>query len=258
MNISLEGRVALVTGAGMGIGQGVAQGLAASGATVIVCDINRDAGEATAASIRDAGGKATFIAADVSSEAACRDMATQVGDAHGRLDVLVNNAGVAIFKGIHDTTDADWEKIISVDLKGVYVATRAMLDLLKASGDALMVSIASVHAQATIPDLTAYAAAKGGVVAMTRSLAQELGPYGIRVNSISPGFTDTPLLRGWIDSTDDPEATVKRVIDLHPIRKIGTPEDIANAIVFLARDRAQFITGINLTIDGGLTTRLHH
>lgn len=136
--------------------------------------------------------------------------------------------------------------------------TRAALPLLQAAQSASVVNIASVHAQLTVANITAYAAAKGGVVAMGRSLAQELGSFGIRVNTISPGFVLTPLLERWLDSEPDRVATLARVNGLHPLGRIGTPADIGALVTFLSSDYAQFITGANIPIDGGLSTRLMH
>jgi len=262
MDISLNGKTALVTGAGSGIGRGVAQVLAKNGAAVAAVDVNVAGGNETAQSITKAGGKATFIEGDVSSDASMIKVVERIGKEFGpALHVLVNNAGVELFKGIQDTSYAEWDKIADVDLKGIFVGTKAALPLLKAAGakgGACVVNIASVHAHATLANLTAYAAAKGGVVSMTRSLAQELGPMGIRVNCISPGFIDTPMVQRWLDSTGNPQGELARVHKLHAVPRIGRPDDIGNMIVFLASEYSTFVVGTNITIDGGLTTRLQH
>lgn len=269
MEISLKGRLALVTGAASGIGCGVAEVLANNGATVVVVDVNDNDGSLTAQSIIDRGGKAMFIHGDVASEASMTKVIERIAaDPVGAkgLHILVNNAGVELFKGIQDTSFDDWDRITSVDLKGIFVCTKVALPMLKkASGvpsgnlpGATVVNIASVHAHATLGNLTAYAAAKGGVVSMTRSLSQELGPMGIRVNSISPGFVDTPMVRRWLNSQPNPVAELERVHKLHAVPRIGKPEDIGNMVVFLASDFATYIVGANITIDGGLTNRLQH
>ena len=258
MNVRLDGRVALVTGAGEGIGRGVALALAAAGAEVIVNDKNAETGEGTATEIRVGGGHARFVQADVSDPHAVAAMFHTIAARTPALHVLVNNAGFNLFKGIQETTLEEWDAIFKVDSTGVYLVTKAALPLLKAAGGASVVNIASVHAQLTVANITAYAAAKGAVVAMGRSLAQELGPLGIRVNTISPGFMDTPLLDRWLASEPDPAATMARVNGYHPLGRIGRPEDIGNLATFLAGDVAGFITGANIVIDGGLTTRLMH
>jgi NAD(P)-dependent dehydrogenase (short-subunit alcohol dehydrogenase family) len=258
MDIRLEKRVALVTGAGEGIGHGCAVALAEAGADVIVNDINPVTGQATAAEIQRMGRRSLFIQADVSDTRAVQAMFDVVQREFGALHMLLNNAGFNLFKTLEQTSLEEWEHIMSVDLRGIYLVTRAMLPLLKAARGASVVNIASVHAQATVADITAYAAAKGGVVAMGRSLAQELGKHGIRVNTISPGFISTPLLDRWFNSEPDPQASLNRVLGFHPLGRIGTPSDIGNLVVFLASDYAGFITGTNITIDGGLTARLMH
>jgi NAD(P)-dependent dehydrogenase (short-subunit alcohol dehydrogenase family) len=258
MHISLADKLALVTGAGAGIGRGCALELARSGAEVVVNDLDAAAGERTVQEIQQLGGKATFVRADVSNEDEVSELAKAISEQRDRLHVLVNNAGFNLFKGIADTTSSEWDRIHSVDLKGIYLTTRTLLPLLKQAGSASVINIASVHAHATTGNITAYAAAKGGVVAMTRSLAQELGPAGIRVNSVSPGFVDTPLLDRWLASEPDAEATMRRVNGFHPVGRIGTPQDIGRLVVFLGSEMSSFITGSNVTIDGGLTARLMH
>jgi NAD(P)-dependent dehydrogenase (short-subunit alcohol dehydrogenase family) len=176
----------------------------------------------------------------------------------GALHILINNAGFNMFKGIADTTPAEWDRIMQVDLRGIYLMTRRALPLLKKAGKSSMISIASVHAHATVPHLTAYAAAKGGVVAVTRSLCQELGPFGIRVNSISPGFTNTAIMDRWLASVPDPQETMRQVNSFHPLGRIAEPKEIGYLAAFLSSDYAAFITGVNVTIDGGLTSRLMH
>jgi NAD(P)-dependent dehydrogenase (short-subunit alcohol dehydrogenase family) len=258
MEISLAGRVALVTGAGEGIGRGCALTLAEAGADVLVNDLNPTTGEATAAAVRQRGRRGRLLCADVSDPAAVQAMLEQARAEFPALHVLVNNAGCNLHKGIADTTPEEWDRVLGVDLKGIYLVTRAALPLLRNAGSASVINIASVHAAMTIADITAYAAAKGGVVAMGRSLAQELGPLGIRVNSISPGFTRTPMVERWLASTPDPQAAMERVNSYHPLGRIGTPEDIGAMVAFLASDLAGNITGANITIDGGLTARLMH
>jgi NAD(P)-dependent dehydrogenase (short-subunit alcohol dehydrogenase family) len=258
MNIDLSKKVALVTGAGAGIGKGCALELARSGADVVVNDVDAEAGPRTVSEIKALGRKAVFIKADISDEAQVQAMAKSIADQFGALHALVNNAGFNLFKGIVDTSPPEWDKIMSVDLRGLYLVTRALIPALKQAGGASIVNIASVHAQMTVPNITAYCAAKGGVVAMGRSLAQELGPMKIRVNSVSPGFVDTPLMDRWLASEPDAAATMRRVNGFHPLGRIGTPQDIGRLVVFLSSEMAGFISGANITIDGGLTSRLMH
>ncbi len=258
MDIRLDGHVALVTGAGEGIGRGCALALAEAGAEVIVNDINPSTGQKTAQDIVATGGRSLFVEADVSDRTAVQNMFATVRSHYPALHTLINNAGFNLFKGISETELEDWNAILSVDMTGLYLVTRAALPLLKQAHGASVVNIASVHAQMTIANITAYAAAKGGVVSMSRSLAQELGPFGIRVNTISPGFMDTPLLARWLASEADPDATLARVNGYHPLGRIGKPEDIGYMVTFLASEYAGFVTGANIMVDGGLTTRLMH
>ncbi len=258
MNVRLDGRTALVTGAGEGIGRGCALALAAAGAEVIVNDKNPATGEDTVEALRRAGGLGRFLAADVSDPHAVAGMFHSIAARYQALHILINNAGFNLFKGIQETTLEEWNAIFSVDSTGVFLVTKAALPLLKAAGNASIINIASVHAQLTVANITAYAAAKGAVVAMGRSLAQELGPFGVRVNTISPGFMDTPLLDRWLATEPDAAAAMVRVNGYHPLGRIGRPEDIGNLVTFLAADVSGFITGANIVIDGGLTTRLMH
>lgn len=258
MDIRLDAKVALVTGAGEGIGRGCALALAAAGADVIVNDINPIAGQATADDIQRMGRRSLFAQADVADADAVQAMVETAQREFAAVHMLVNNAGFNLFKSLEQTTQEEWDRVMSVDVRGIYHVTRTLLPLLKAAGNASVVNIASVHAKATVPNMTAYAAAKGGVVAMARTLAQDLGRYGIRVNSISPGFIYTPLLERWLNSEPDAQASMQRVLNFHPLGRIGTPEDIGNLVVFLASDYAGFISGTNITIDGALTARLMH
>jgi NAD(P)-dependent dehydrogenase (short-subunit alcohol dehydrogenase family) len=258
MNIDLSGKWALVTGAGSGIGRGCAQVLAECGADVAVNDIDPAAAEKTAAMVKKLGRNAIALGGDVGDEAAVTAMYKTLAKSTDQLHILVNNAGFNMFKGITDTTPAEWDRIMQVDLRGIYLMTRAALPALKAAGKSSVINIASVHAQATVAHLTAYAAAKGGVVAVTRSLCQELGPLGIRVNAISPGFVNTAIMDRWLASVPDPQATMKQVNGFHPVGRIAEPQEIGHLAAFLSSDYAGFITGQNVTIDGGLTSRLMH
>lgn len=258
MNVRLDKRVALVTGAGEGIGRGCALALAAAGAEVFVNDKNPATGEDTAETIRLNGGRAHFLAADVSNAREVTAMLQAVALRTHSLHILVNNAGFNLFKGIQETSLEEWNAVFSVDSTGIYLVTKTALPLLKHANNASVINIASVHATLTVANMTAYAAAKGAVLAMGRSLAQELGPFEIRVNTISPGFMDTPLLQRWLETEPDPMASMERVNGYHPLGRIGRPEDIGNLVTFLAGDESGFITGANIVIDGGLTTRLMH
>ena len=258
LQLDLAGTRALVTGSAMGIGAGIAAVLAEAGAHVIGLDITPQAGSQVIEAIVAAGGSAEFIELDLREVSAVEGLGDQLARNHPSLDLVVNNAGVAHFAGVAQTQPKDWEHVMSVDLRAPYLVTRACLSLLEASERASVINIASVHSRMTVATMTAYAAAKGGVAAMTRSMAQELGALGIRVNTVSPGFVDTPLFRSWLESEPDPEASMARVLSIIPTGHIATPREIGQVIAFLASDLARSISGVNLMVDGALTTRLMH
>jgi NAD(P)-dependent dehydrogenase (short-subunit alcohol dehydrogenase family) len=258
MEIALTNRVVLVSGAAQGIGRGIALVLARAGAHVVVCDIQAEEGQATADAIADLGHRSLFVHADISDPAAVSSIMDQVATKFGGLDILVNNAAVEYFRSIEETTIEEWDRTQSVDLKGIFLMTKSALPMLRDSEHAVVVNIASVHATATIPDLGAYAAAKGGIVALTRSLSQDLGRQGVRVITVSPGFINAGMTKVWLDSLEDRQGTLDRINAMHPSGRIGTPEDIGNFIAFACTDLGGFINGVNVIIDGGLTTKLHH
>lgn len=258
MKIDLIKKVALVTGGADGIGKGCVKQLAQAGASVIIYDINGQAAEALSSGLNKEGFNTEFLQGDVVSEMDVSLALNHISNKYGKLDILINNAGFNLFKGIEDTDTEEWDKIMDVDFKGVFRVTKRFIPLLKISGNASIVNISSVHTRSSIGNIFAYAAAKGGVTTMSKTLCQELGPYGIRVNSISPGFTSTPLLERWFNSTPNPSETREKVNSYHPLGKIVSPEDIGNAAAFLSSNMAGNITGIDLVIDGGLSVRLMH
>jgi NAD(P)-dependent dehydrogenase (short-subunit alcohol dehydrogenase family) len=257
VKIDLDGRIALVTGGAEGVGKGIAQTLAQAGAFVVVCDVQDDKGEATVQAIRAAGGGSTYVHADVGDAGMVEALAGEVRNRWGKLHVLVNNAGAVLFRSVGATTSEDWSRLMRVDLWAVHMVTRTFLPLL-VPGASAVTQIASVHALASIADMSVYAAAKGGVISMVRSMAQELGPRGIRVNALSPGFVETPLFRSWLESEPDPKAALARVVGLLPLGRIATARDVGNLVAFLSSDLASCVTGANYVIDCGQTARLIH
>lgn len=245
------GRVVVVTGGATGIGGASAAAFAREGARVVVLDIDARQGKATAAAIAEAGGVAHFCEADVADDDAVRSAVDETVSRYGRLDVMHANAGIEWTKKIVDTSYAEWQHVIDVNLTGVYLACRyALLKMVKQQSGVLILT-SSPHAINTVPDAGAYAASKGGVLALTRSLALEGAPYGIRANALLPGAIDTPMLRREALASPDPDEQLRRFAAIHPLNRLGRAEEIAEAALFLASDAASFVTGTALAVDGG-------
>lgn len=250
--------VVIVTGSGKGIGKGIAKRFAIEGAEVIIATRTAEDGLNTEKELQDLGARATFIQTDVANEASIIHLVSEIDQHFGRIDVLVNNAGVTLFRPLLKATIEDWEKVMNIDLRGVFLCSKHVAAyMVKKKTRGSIINISSNHATSTLPDTEIYAAAKGGVNAMTRSMAISLGKYGIRVNSISPGFTDTPHYQKWLAEKADPERIEKEIFGLHATGSICSPEDIANLAYFLAFDQSAKITGSDILIDGGLTARLY-
>lgn len=254
--MSLKDRTVIVTGAGSGIGRGIAELLAADGARVVIAEIHEENGAAVAEAIRRQGGVAEFIQTDVASEASVNAMVSGAVAHFGSLYGLVNNAGIA---GTQVEAEAmpteEWDRVHSVNLRGAFFCARAAIPHMKRFGKGSIVNIASVHAQFSFAGWAHYDSSKGGLVSLTRTLALENGPHQIRVNTISPGYIDTPIWDAWLAKQPDAAAIEAGTRSWHPLRRRGTPADIAKATRFLLSDDAEWITGINLVVDGGLSIR---
>jgi NAD(P)-dependent dehydrogenase (short-subunit alcohol dehydrogenase family) len=248
-------RVAIVTGGGAGIGMGCAKVLAREGAKVVVVDWDAKTGENTAADIRAAKANARFVQCDVSNEEQVKAVVQTTVDSFGRLDILVNNAGVGVYKSILESTSADWDRCLAINVKGIFLFSKFSIPHMQAAGKGVIINMSSVHAHATAKGVAPYAASKGAVTALTRNMALDYAPT-IRVNAIAPGWVWTPLIESIFQSYPDPAAMLKTVTDRQVMRRMGTPEDIGNAVAFLASDEASFITGAELRVDGGLTCLL--
>lgn len=249
--LSLAGRLAVVTGGGLGLGRAICRRLADAGATVIVADLDGDRADAVAHEIRAEGGSADSHPLDVSDVAAVTALTTQVVAAYGKLDIWVNNAGIYPLTPLFAVTEADWSRMLDVNLKAVYFATREAARQMIATGTGgVVINISSIAAyQAGRPGLAHYAASKAGVVTLTKTLASALGPHGVRVVGVAPGVVDTEglaSLRNRLESSGRAPDT--------PLSRSGEPDDIGRVVLFLASDLARFVAGVTIPVDGGALT----
>jgi NAD(P)-dependent dehydrogenase (short-subunit alcohol dehydrogenase family) len=256
--VKLEEQVIIVTGAGQGIGLGIAQAFARAGSAVVVNDLNADTAQAAAQGIIAEGGRAIATPADISQREQVLAMCDAAVAAFGRLTTLVNNAGWFAFTPFLEQTPEAWQRTLDIDLSGIFHCTQAAVPHMMAAGGGSVVNITSVHATATIPGTVAYAAAKTGVVGMTRTLALELGKHNIRINCVSPGAISTDALKKYFDSLPPEQREKERshMLNFQALPFFGTAEDVAELVLFVCSERARYITGTELVIDGGVLARL--
>jgi NAD(P)-dependent dehydrogenase (short-subunit alcohol dehydrogenase family) len=250
-----QSKVAVVTGAGLGIGQAAAAAFAREGASVVVVDRNREHGESAVQNLQKEGLRGLFVPADVSSETDVKRMVEQVVAQWGRLDILVNNAGIYIQGDVTQTSLDDWNRIIAVNLTGAFLCTRYAVPAMLKNGGGVIVNVASEAGLVGIKGQVAYNVSKAGMIALTKSCAVDLAEQGIRVNAVCPGTTDTPLVREAVSRAPDPAAARRRLEAVRPLNRLGTPDEIASAILYMASGESGYATGAVLSIDGGYTAQ---
>ncbi len=241
----LQGKVAIITGAARGIGRETALLFAAEGAKVVICDL-LDEGEEVAEGVRSRGGEAIFYKLDVTDRDAVKRMVDAVVERYGRIDILINNAGITRDAQFLKMTEEDWDKVIAVNLKGVFNVTQAVAPVMVAQGKGKIVNAASVVALYGNFGQTNYVASKAGVIGMTKVWARELGRKGINVNAVAPGFIQTEM------TAKVPEKILQMVRERTPLGRLGTPRDVAYAYLFLASEESDYVNGAVLSVDGGL------
>jgi NAD(P)-dependent dehydrogenase (short-subunit alcohol dehydrogenase family) len=247
----LANKVAVVTGAAQGIGLGIARSFTAEGAQVILSDVNDAAGEAAAAELRGGGGQAVYVHADVAQEADVRRLMAAAVDHFGRLDIVVNNAGIVAVQTVEESSVEDWDRVMAINVRAIFLTTKHALPHLRAAGGGSILNVASVSSFVGQQGTPAYCASKGAALMLTKSLAVDYGREHIRVNCICPGITDTPMLRQHARQADDSDAHLRRRLERVPTGTLLYPEDMGRAAAFLCSDEAAGITGASLVVDGG-------
>jgi NAD(P)-dependent dehydrogenase (short-subunit alcohol dehydrogenase family) len=250
-----ENQVAIVTGAALGIGQAAAAAFAREGAKVALVDRDRERAEETTRGLQAAAADCLFVEADIARESDVERMVRTVVDRWGRLDVLVNNAGIYFQGDITHTPSQDWNNVMAVNLTGAFLCSQYAVAAMIPRHSGVIVNVASEAGLVGIKGQLAYNVSKAGMIALTKSCAVDLAELGIRVNCVCPGTTDTPLVRAAVGRADDPAAARRRLESIRPLNRLGTPEEIASAILYLASSDAGYATGAVLSIDGGYTAQ---
>ena len=250
--MKLQGRVAIVTGAARGIGRASAVRFAQEGAKVTIADVRADLGHETVSLIAKAGGQASFALADVSKEADVKRMVEETAQHWGRVDILFNNAGYSLVKLVEDTSEAEWDQLLAVNLKAVFFGVKYVVPIMRRQGGGVILNMGSISGLVGQMLTPGYVAAKGAVVLFSKSLALDYGRDNIRVNCLCPGITDTPAFREHISTSADPEALIRERQERVPLGRFLSPEDVARAALYLVSDDSEGVTGIAHLIDGGM------
>jgi NAD(P)-dependent dehydrogenase (short-subunit alcohol dehydrogenase family) len=252
MSEKLAGKVAVVTGGASGIGQRIAERFAAEGASVVVADINSVGGQAVVDEIQNRAGQAIFLEMDVTREADCLRVTTHAVSRFGRLDIMVNNAGVGAAAPIAELSEQMWDSVMAVNLKGVFLGTKHAFRAMRQTGGGVILNTASVAGLLSAPNFAPYNVSKAAVIHLTRTTALEGAAYHIRANALCPVWVDTPMAQAFLQQFPNSDAARRLMEGNIPLNRFGTPDDVAEAALFLASDAAAFITGIALPIDGGI------
>jgi NAD(P)-dependent dehydrogenase (short-subunit alcohol dehydrogenase family) len=248
-------KTVVITGATTGIGRGTAILFGKEGAKVVVAGRREKEGQDTVKAITDAGGEAMFVATNIAKANEVESLIETAAKRYGSIDVLINNAGVAIIKPVHEFTEEEWDTIIDTHMKGTFLCSKYAIPYMIKQGEGAIVNTASIWSFNAYPGWAIYCAAKGGILQLTRAMAVDLAPYKIRVNCVCPGAVRTELMEKAFKESPDPAKTLKIFEDIHPMRRVGEPEDVGKAVLFLASDDASWITGADLSIDGGRKAR---
>ncbi|TDR94714.1 SDR family oxidoreductase [Enterovirga rhinocerotis] len=251
----LGGKIAVITGAGSGIGRATAALFAREGATLLLADKNAEAVEGVVADVVAAGGKASARQVDVSRSAEVKALLEAAVAAHGRLDILVNNAGYGIVGTVESTSEEDWNALLSVNVNGVFFGCKYAVPIMRAQGGGVIVNTASTTSRVGVTDRAAYVASKGAVAGLTRAVALDHVADNIRCNAVGPGTIESPYFDRMLAQSNDPAAFRHGLESRQAMNRLGKPEEIANAILFLASDESSFCTGSTMFVDGGWTAR---
>ncbi len=251
----LKGKVALVTGAARGIGKGIAQRFAEEGAQVGIMDLQAAACQAAVDEIREVGGQALEVQADVSQPEQVAAALAKLQAHFGAVTILVNNAAVMPTGAIHETAIDDFDRCLAVNLRGAYLLSRAVIPGMLAVGGGSIIHMASVTGLLGLPGIAAYSMTKGALIALARVMSTDYAPYGIRTNTLSPGTIDSPMLHDFLAAQSQPDLLRREFDRMHPIGRVGTIREVANVCLFLASDESSFVTGSNYEVDGGLSSK---
>jgi len=249
----LQGKVSIITGAGTGLGKGMALIFAREGSSVVIAEVQQESGQEVAQQIKKEGGKALFLRTDITQASEVERMVEETLKTYGRIDVLINNAGINPSRTpVHETSEEAWDATLAVNLKGAYLCSKYVLPVMMKQRAGSIINISSIVGAMGCSDRAAYAASKGGIIGLGRSMAVDYAPYGIRVNTLNPGFVETELTRIYFNKLreQDPQK-LERIIGHHPLGRLGKPEDVAYAALFLASDESPWITGLDMGVDGG-------